>query len=72
MHPGAPSGGNVVIGRVVCIHLEDGLMDENFTLDSKRLDFVGRMGGYDYCRTRDRFSLKPGRAALGEAKRRER
>jgi flavin reductase (DIM6/NTAB) family NADH-FMN oxidoreductase RutF len=69
MHPGAPSGGNVVIGRVVCIHLEDGLMDENFTLDPKRLDFVGRMGGFDYCRTRDRFSLKPGRAALDELKR---
>jgi flavin reductase (DIM6/NTAB) family NADH-FMN oxidoreductase RutF len=68
MNPGAPAGGNVVLGKVVCIHLEDGLADENLYLDKERLDFIGRMGHYDYCRTRERFALKPGRAALDELK----
>ncbi len=68
MNPGAPAGGNVVLGKVVCIHLEDGLADENLYLDKERLDFIGRMGHYDYCRTRERFSLKPGRPALEELK----
>jgi len=64
----ASAGGNVVLGKVVCIHLEDGLADENLYLDKERLDFIGRMGHYDYCRTRERFSLKPGRPALEELK----
>ncbi len=62
--PGAPSGANLVIGEVVCVVAEDGLFDERLHLDEDRLRLVGRLGGLEYARVRDRFTLKPGRAAL--------
>jgi flavin reductase (DIM6/NTAB) family NADH-FMN oxidoreductase RutF len=65
-NPGAPAAGNVVLGRVVHIHAAEGLVDERYRVDPERLAAVGRMGGFDYCLTRGRFSLRPGRAALEE------
>mgnify|MGYP006268876697 CR=1 FL=1 len=62
--PGAPAGGNVVIGEVVHIHIDDGLVDERFRIDADRLRAVGRMAGAAYCTTRDRFDLPRGAAAL--------
>jgi flavin reductase (DIM6/NTAB) family NADH-FMN oxidoreductase RutF len=64
-NPGKPGGGNVVIGRVVYVHLADGLADERLRIDPDRLAAVARMGGTMYARTRERFELPPGRAALG-------
>ncbi|MBL8862566.1 MAG: flavin reductase family protein [Planctomycetes bacterium] len=64
-NPGAPSGGNVVIGRVVHVHLDDALVDPRLHVDAERLRAVGRMGGSAYARTRERFELPPGREALG-------
>jgi hypothetical protein len=29
------------------------------------VDAIGRMGGLEYCRTRERFAVPMGRAALG-------
>lgn len=63
-NPGAPAGGNVVIGEVVAVWVEDGLVNERFHIDADRLAVVGRMGGLAYSRTRDRFDLPRGRAAL--------
>lgn len=63
-NPGAPAGGNVVLGRVVRIHVEDRLLNERMHTDQGALDLVGRMGGLSYCHTRDRFELKPGIASL--------
>ena len=63
-NPGAPGGGNVVLGRVVHIHLEDGLVNERFHVDPEKLRAVGRMGGATYVSTRDRFDVPRGRAAL--------
>ncbi|GMV24019.1 MAG: hypothetical protein AMXMBFR58_00500 [Phycisphaerae bacterium] len=63
-NPGAPSGGNVVLGEVVYIHAADGLVNERFHVDPVRLDAVGRMGGIEYCNTRERFQVPMGRAAL--------
>ncbi|MBL8764399.1 MAG: flavin reductase family protein [Phycisphaerae bacterium] len=59
-NPGAPGGGNIVIGRVVHVHARDGLIDERMRADPDTLDAVGRMGGLAYCRTRDRFEMKMG------------
>jgi flavin reductase (DIM6/NTAB) family NADH-FMN oxidoreductase RutF len=52
----APNGTSLVIGEVVAIdlndaHLKDGRIDRN------SLDLIGRMGGIQYTRTRDRVEL---------------
>jgi flavin reductase (DIM6/NTAB) family NADH-FMN oxidoreductase RutF len=63
-NPGAPSGGNVVIGRVVHIHLADELADAKLRVDPEKLRAIARMGGFTYARTRERFELPPNRGAL--------
>ena len=63
-NPGAPAGGNVVIGQVVHIHLAEGLASERLHIDPARLGAIGRMGGLMYARTRDRFQMPTGRDAL--------
>jgi len=63
-NPGAPLGGNVVIGRVVHVHLDDALIDERLHVDPERLRAVGRMGGIGYVTTRDRYEMPLGLAAL--------
>ena len=42
--------GNLVIARVVRIHLNDKYLDETGKLDTHKLDLVARMGGSWYCR----------------------
>ncbi len=64
LNPGVSGGGNVVLGRVVHVHLRDDLVDDRLRVDPEALQAVGRMGGFAYVRTRDRFELRPGRAAL--------
>jgi flavin reductase (DIM6/NTAB) family NADH-FMN oxidoreductase RutF len=66
-NPGAPVGGNIVIGRVVHIHVDDALVDERFHVDADRLAAIGRMGGFAYTLTRDRFEMPPTREALAIA-----
>lgn len=63
-NPGAPSGGNIVLGQVVSVFVRDGIVNDRFHVDAAALDAVGRMGGASYCRTRDRFDLPMGRRAL--------
>jgi len=62
--PGTPHAGNVVIGRVVHVFVRDGLVNDRFHVDADRLAAFGRMGGTTYCRTRDRFAMPMGIAAL--------
>jgi flavin reductase (DIM6/NTAB) family NADH-FMN oxidoreductase RutF len=52
-----PGGANLVIGRIVAIHVDDGLFDAKGNFDANRLDTIGRMGGSDYSRTGDRFPM---------------
>jgi flavin reductase (DIM6/NTAB) family NADH-FMN oxidoreductase RutF len=53
-----PMGGNIVIGEVVRFHVDDRIIDaSSYKIDAEKLRAVGRMSGYDYARTRDRFSL---------------
>lgn len=61
--PGVPDGGNLVIGRVVLLHVDDAVLDGK-RIDPARLAAVGRMGGSAYVRTTERFELPRGRAAL--------
>jgi flavin reductase (DIM6/NTAB) family NADH-FMN oxidoreductase RutF len=53
-----PMGGNIVIGEVLRFHVDDRIIDAgSYKIDTEKLRAVGRMSGYDYARTRDRFSL---------------
>lgn len=63
-NPGAPSGGNVVLGQVVHVFAGDAIVSSKLHVDAAALDAVGRMGGTSYCRTRDRFDIPLGLAAL--------
>lgn len=63
-NPGEAAGGNIVIGRVVHIHIDDALVNERMHVDQEALSAVGRMGGLRYCFTREQFELPMGREAL--------
>ena len=52
-----PGGANLVIGRIVWIHLADRLIDSTGDFDARQLDTIGRMGGDDYVRTSERFTM---------------
>jgi len=51
----APSG-SFVIGEVVAIHVEDSVVREG-KIDGDAIDLIGRMGGMQYARTRERFEM---------------
>ena len=63
-NPGHPGGSNVVVGRVVHVHVDDRVIDERLRIDPGALEAIGRMGGPGYCTTRDRFEMPRGKAAL--------
>lgn len=64
-NPGAPAGGNIVIGEVVHVHVRDELVNERFHIDQRSLDLCGRMGGRAYCTTSEVFELPMDRSAIG-------
>lgn len=64
-NPGAPAGGNIVLGRVIHIHIRDDLLNERLHTDPAKLAAVGRLGGLGYCTTRQRFEIPMGGPALG-------
>lgn len=66
-NPGSPSGGNVVIGRVVHVYVDETIVDARFHIDFDRLRAVGRMGGIVYSTTRERYEMPIGRDALTRA-----
>lgn len=63
-NPGAPAGGNIVLGRVVHVYVRDGAINERYHVDPAVLQAIGRMGGSAYCRTDSRFEMPMGAAAL--------
>lgn len=63
-NPGQPAGGNVVLGRVLRVHIDEALVSDRLHIDQAALALVGRMGGLSYCWTRERFDLRPGKASL--------
>jgi flavin reductase (DIM6/NTAB) family NADH-FMN oxidoreductase RutF len=52
----SPDGGSLVIGEIVNIHIDDKHMKDG-RLDRNSLDLIGRMGGIQYTRTRERIEL---------------
>jgi flavin reductase (DIM6/NTAB) family NADH-FMN oxidoreductase RutF len=52
-----PPSGSLVMGEIVCVHLEESVLKEE-RLDPDTLDLIGRMGGVQYSRTTERFDLK--------------
>ncbi len=52
-----PFGGTLVLGEVVRFHVQDCVL-RNGRIDADLLGAIARMGGIDYSRTRDRFSMR--------------
>jgi flavin reductase (DIM6/NTAB) family NADH-FMN oxidoreductase RutF len=52
----APTSSSLVIGQVVSIYVDDAHMKDG-KLDRDSLDLIGRMGGIQYTRTRQRFEM---------------
>ena len=51
-----PGGASLILGEVVRFHVDDRVVTD-FRIDPEKLRAVGRMGGNDYSRTRDRFEM---------------
>lgn len=51
-----PGGGVLVIGEIIAIHIDDAHLKDG-RLDRNALDLIGRLGGIQYTRTRDRIEL---------------
>ena len=47
--------GNLIICEVVCMHIDENVLDENGGIDQVKLDLVARAGGSFYSRARDSF-----------------
>ena len=53
-------GGSLVIGEIVQVHLAEEILRDG-RVDGRALDMVGRLGGTEYTRTRERFKMeRPG------------
>lgn len=52
-----PLAANLVIGKILLMHVAEEVLDEKKQIDPAKLDTIGRMGGEWYSRTRDRFAL---------------
>jgi flavin reductase (DIM6/NTAB) family NADH-FMN oxidoreductase RutF len=66
-NPGAPGGGNIVLGEIVRIHVRDDLINDRLHTDPTLLAAIGRMGGSSYVKTADpaqRFEIPMGKKAL--------
>ena len=53
-----PVAGNLVIGQIVAIHVDDALLDAGGRIDPRKLRTIARLGGDYYCRTSDLFEMK--------------
>ena len=47
--------GNLIICEVVCMHIDENVLDENGNIDQIKLDLVARAGGSYYSRAKDSF-----------------
>jgi len=52
-----PSGSNVVFGTVLCAHVSDAVLGPDGQIDPRKLDTIGRMGGDNYVRTTELFTV---------------
>lgn len=60
----AGGAGNLVVGEIQCIHIDESVLNAAGAVDPALLQAVGRMGGEDWSTTRDRFAFpRPDRRA---------
>jgi flavin reductase (DIM6/NTAB) family NADH-FMN oxidoreductase RutF len=52
-----PGAGNVVIGKVVHIHVDESVLFGGDKIDVTKLKPIGRLGGNGYCRVTDLFKM---------------
>lgn len=52
-----PAGANVVFGTILCAHVSESVLGADGQIDPHKLDTIGRMGGDNYVRTRDLFTV---------------
>jgi flavin reductase (DIM6/NTAB) family NADH-FMN oxidoreductase RutF len=52
-----PISANLVIGRVVHMHIDESILDENHRPDPRKLQSIARLGGDYWCLTQDLFKL---------------
>ncbi|HMP68519.1 MAG TPA: flavin reductase family protein [Pirellulaceae bacterium] len=52
-----PFAANLVIGKIVLIHLAEDVLDSSGKIQPDRFGAIGRMGGLQYCKTDNRFDL---------------
>lgn len=48
--------GNLIVGRIELVHIDETVLDAEGRVDPALLRTVARMGGEDWCRSQDRFS----------------
>ena len=53
-----PGVANVVFGSILHAHVSDEVIGADGRPDARKLDLIGRMGGDDYCSTRDMFTIE--------------
>jgi flavin reductase (DIM6/NTAB) family NADH-FMN oxidoreductase RutF len=53
-----PIAGNLVIGEVLVMHVDDAVLDSKGRIDPRKLQTIARLGGDFYCRTTDLFEMK--------------
>jgi flavin reductase (DIM6/NTAB) family NADH-FMN oxidoreductase RutF len=53
-----PAAGNLVIGEVLLIHIDDSVLDRSGQVDPRKLQTIARLGGDYYCRSTDLFEMK--------------
>ncbi|HEY4245435.1 MAG TPA: flavin reductase family protein [Lacunisphaera sp.] len=53
-----PLGSSVVFGTILCMHVNESILDGDGAIDPVKLDTIGRMGGDFYTRTTELFSMK--------------
>ncbi len=49
---------NLVLGRIVALHVGESVLGADGGVDAAKLDAIGRLGGDDYVTTRERFTVK--------------
>jgi flavin reductase (DIM6/NTAB) family NADH-FMN oxidoreductase RutF len=56
-----PLAGNIVIGRIVLVHVDERVRGADGLCDPAKLDTIARLGGASYARTTERFTVeRPG------------
>ena len=48
----------IIIGNILLIHIDEGVLAEDGTVDPERLDIVGRIGGQSYAKLAEPFVVE--------------